>query len=76
MKKLELNLEEIRVDTFATAGVEPRVGTVHAHGSTEETDCTYDNHSECVMCDTHKSCMVTCYDTCACSLTDYYVGCE
>jgi len=34
MKKLHLDWEELRVDSFATARVEDATGTAHAHAGT------------------------------------------
>jgi len=76
MKKLELNLDDIHVESFpAEPEPERRAGTVHGHGSSEDTGCTYENRSECVNCDTFYSCNVTCYDSCSCGVTDWYATC-
>jgi hypothetical protein len=44
MNKLRMRAEDLRVDSFPTAGTEGRKGTVRAHGG-----CTYD---ESCLCET------------------------
>ena len=44
MNKLQLRLDDLRVDSFATDGVDARRGTVRAHG-----DCTW---IDSCFCDT------------------------
>jgi hypothetical protein len=75
MKKLELNLDEIRVESFHPAAPEGRAGTVRGHGSSEDPSCTYENRSECVNCNTIYSCNITCFDSCSCGDTDWYNTC-
>jgi hypothetical protein len=77
MNKLKLDLDEIRVESFSTAREGGRVGTVQGRSDTEATDCTYDNHSVCVNCNSMYSCNWTCADSCACgdtSTCDFYCG--
>jgi hypothetical protein len=58
MKKLTLNVESLRVESFATQEVDARRGTVRGHDDTVETEnCTIDQ-STCILrtCLTLKTC--------------------
>lgn len=55
MRKLNLNLDEIQVDSFATSEMTDRTGTVRGQDETEVARPT-----PCL------SCRQTCQDTCAC----------
>lgn len=50
MKKLKLNLEQIKVDTLDMAGTKGREGTVHAH------TYTYESGPECEPTGIQYSC--------------------
>lgn len=58
MKKLALNLDTLRVESFATQEVQPARGTVRGHDDTMETEnCTID-YNTCILatCLTLKTC--------------------
>lgn len=41
MKKIQLRLDALRVETFETAAVDREAGTVHAHDAASGQSCTY-----------------------------------
>jgi hypothetical protein len=58
MRKLALNVDMLRVESFATQEVEPARGTVRGHDDTVETEnCTID-YGTCLLatCLTLKTC--------------------
>lgn len=82
MKKLNLHLDALSVESFATAGDEPARGTVHGHATWHYEGCTaYEpcnplsgpTYTEDHTCDDYtcwntcaQSCNGTCYDSCNC----------
>lgn len=64
MRKLSLSLEELKVDSFDTAGEERRGGTVHGHGlgtgGSQETIAGTGDMS----CDTCQTCDESMCDSC------------
>lgn len=52
MKKLTLDVDSLRVDSFQASEPEAARGTVEAHGGSVEYSC-------------QKTCWATCYDTCS-----------
>ena len=74
MRKLKLDTENLRVDTFKTApDTEPARGTVHARGETDETSCPhtgfpcYETHYNWYTCGVscQFACLMTgCMPTC------------
>jgi hypothetical protein len=59
MRKLKLNLDQLTVDSFGTAPVDEKKGTVHGEQCTCQTACT------CPGCPTcYASCGATCMTGC------------
>ena len=72
MKKLKLQLDELTVESFDTAQVEERAGTVRAHDS-HESDCGCGTlWITCPYCtyNWEHTCNGTRYDTCECYTFD------
>lgn len=59
MDKLNLNLDELSVDSFATDDASDNTGTVRGHAETYELVSCYD--TGCNTCDDY-----TCGNTCGC----------
>jgi len=57
MKKLMLELDALKVESFSTAGSRDAAGTVRGHGDTYEWGCEGDGDSE-------VSCPAGCSDLC------------
>ena len=60
MRKLKLQLEDLRIDSFTTTGSRKEKGTVYGEQCTCQTACTCPG---CPTCD--ASCNGTCGGTCA-----------
>jgi hypothetical protein len=59
MRKLALNVDALRVESFATQEVGPARGTVRGHDDTVETEnCTLVNTCLITTCLTIKNCAV------------------
>jgi hypothetical protein len=68
MRKLALNADTLRVESFATQEAQPVRGTVRGHDDTIETEnCTIDNEYTCWLatCPTFKGCRAARYDDAA-----------
>lgn len=74
MKKLKLQLDDLRVDTFETATVRTETGTVFGEQCSCNTVCTCPG---CATCDAscngtcNASCNGTCGASCGCSVVPY-----
>jgi hypothetical protein len=72
MAKLRLNLDQLTVDSFDTAGPRAKKGTVFGEQCTCWTYCGQNtcpgcptcNHTECNQHSCQESCEGTCYGTC------------
>jgi hypothetical protein len=69
MRKLHLDLDDVQVESFATAEAGDEAGTVQAHVSLRCTGggLTCDNGNTCVYADTcgdWPTCYVSCHGTC------------
>lgn len=64
MRKLTLQVDNLRVESFDTGDDPRRAGTVRAHDTVETEWCT--GYPDCVskQCQTPKN---TCYGTCGCT---------
>lgn len=57
MKKLSLDLDTLRVESFATQDVQAARGTVRAHDDTVETEnCTFEQTCLITTCVSLKAC--------------------
>ena len=66
MKKLKLNLDEIKVESFEVSSEKKAIGTVLGEGSGIVTYCCTEATDWCNVCggDTMATCAPTCNNTC------------
>lgn len=65
MKKLKLNVEALRVESFSPGNAEPERGTVHGHARyTDPAVCPWSNNWYCSVGDGCTWDPYTCYNTC------------
>ena len=73
MRKLRLELDELRVDTFVTEGAAGgEAGTVHGFNHTRNNHVTCGFQNTCVP---ELTCYETCFETCKCVGTQPEVTC-
>jgi len=73
MKKLQLDLHQLAVESFPTATAERAAGTVRAHDATEFLTCAGCTARLCPTdgsCDLAESCIDSCGDSCNCPTLD------
>ena len=61
MKKVELTLDALRVESFSTTEVAQETGTVHAHEFTPRFSCG-DTCNESCTCPIASNCNWSCFD--------------
>jgi hypothetical protein len=66
MRKLTLNVDNLKVDSFQTGDEDRRIGTIRGHDTVETEWCT--GYPECIsrrpQCQTPNN---TCYGSCGCT---------
>jgi hypothetical protein len=72
MKKLRLDVEALRVESFATGRGGGPAGTVHGFNHTRNNHATCGFQNTCVN---ELTCYQTCGDTCKCAVTQPEVSC-